>query len=105
MEAIHPGAVLGERYVLHEPTGQGGMATVWQATDRVLDRPVAVKVLHASLAGEPAFLERFKAEALASARLNHPNVVNVFDTGSQDRTAYIVMELFGAETLKDLVAR
>jgi hypothetical protein len=105
MEAIHPGAVLGERYVLHEPTGQGGMATVWQATDRVLDRPVAIKVLHANLAEEPAFLERFKAEALASARLNHPNVVNVFDTGSQDRTAYIVMELFGAETLRDLLAR
>src|SRR5437762_13783834 len=105
MEEIRPGAVLGERYVLREPTGQGGMAIVWQAIDNVLDRPVAVKVLHPNLAEQPAFLERFKAEALASARLNHPNIVNVFDTGAQDGTAYIVMELFEGETLRDTLAR
>ena len=105
MEEIRPGAVLGERYVLREPTGQGGMAIVWQAIDNVLDRPVAVKVLHPNLAEEPASLERFKAEALASARLNHPNIVNVFDTGTQDGTAYIVMELFEGETLRDTLAR
>jgi eukaryotic-like serine/threonine-protein kinase len=105
MEEIHPGSVLGERYVLQEPTGQGGMATVWQATDRVLDRSVAVKVLHANLAEEPAFLERFRAEALASARLNHANVVNVFDTGGHGQTAYIVMELFDGETLREVISR
>jgi len=105
MDDIGPGTVLGQRYVLREPTGHGGMATVWQATDQVLDRPVAVKVLHPNLAEQPEFLERFRAEALAAARLNHPNVVNVFDTGTHDGVAYIVMELFDGATLRDLLAQ
>jgi hypothetical protein len=105
MDDIGPGSVLGDRYVLQEPTGRGGMATVWQAADRVLDRPVAVKVLHPNLAAQPEFLERFKAEAMAAARVNHANVVNVFDTGIQDGTAYIVMELFEGTTLRDLLSQ
>jgi serine/threonine-protein kinase len=81
------------------------MATVWRAHDRVLDRHVAVKILHAELAEDPAFLERFNAEATASARLTHPNVVHVFDAGADGATAYIVMELFDGETLRDRLKR
>jgi eukaryotic-like serine/threonine-protein kinase len=105
MEDLGPGSVLGERYVLQGLAGEGGMAAVWQATDQVLDRPVAVKILHARLAEEPSFLERFRAEALTSARLTHPNIVNVFDTGNEDHTAFIVMELFDGETLRDRLNR
>src|SRR5207248_1775460 len=94
-----------ESIVEQDPAGEGGMATVWQATDQVLDRPVAVKILRPHLAEEPSLLDRFRAEALASARLNHPNIVNVFDAGSEDHTAYIVMELFQGETLRDRLRR
>jgi hypothetical protein len=81
------------------------MAAVWEAADKVLDRLVAVKILHARLAEEPSFLERFRAEALASARLTHPNIVNVFDAGNENHTAYIVMEMFDGETLRDRLGR
>jgi serine/threonine-protein kinase len=104
VEDLVAGTVLGDRYELHEVVGAGGMASVWRAHDRILDRPVAVKVLHARLAEDPAFLERFKAEAMASARLTHPNIVNVFDTGADGATVYIVMEMFEGETLRDLLA-
>jgi hypothetical protein len=105
MEDLGPGSVLGERYVLIGLAGEGGMAAVWEAADKVLDRLVAVKVLHARLAEEPSFLERFQAEALASARLTHPNIVNVFDAGNENHTAYIVMELFDGETLRGRLNR
>jgi serine/threonine-protein kinase len=105
MIELMPGTVLADRYVLQEPAGEGGMATVWQATDRVLDRPVAVKILRPNLAEEPALLERFRAEALAAARLNHPNIVNVFDTGSEHHAAFIVMEMFEGETLRERLRR
>ena len=101
MEELAAGTLLGDRYELQEVVGSGGMAAVWRAHDRVLDRPVAVKVLHANLAGDPSFLERFKAEAMASARLTHPNIVSVFDTGADGSVAYIIMELVGGETLRD----
>ena len=104
MEDLVAGTVLGDRYELHEVVGSGGMASVWRAHDRVLDRPVAVKVLHARLAEDPSFLERFRAEATASARLTHPNIVNVFDTGSDGPTVFIVMELCEGKTLRDLLA-
>jgi eukaryotic-like serine/threonine-protein kinase len=105
MQELEEGTVLGGRYELHDVAGEGGMAAVWRATDRVLDRQVAVKILHARLAEEPSFLERFRAEATSSARLTHPNIVNVFDTGEAGTTAYIVMELFEGETLRDRLAR
>ena len=105
MKELESGTVLAERYVLHEPAGEGGMATVWHATDQVLDRPVAVKILRPNLAENPGILERFRAEALAAARLNHPNIVNVFDAGTDDHTAFIVMELFEGETLRDRLTR
>jgi eukaryotic-like serine/threonine-protein kinase len=105
MEELVAGTVLAERYVLHEPAGEGGMATVWHATDQVLDRPVALKILRPNLAEDPGLLERFRAEALAAARLNHPNIVNVFDAGTEDHTAFIVMELFEGETLRERLNR
>ena len=105
MEDVAAGTELGDRYELHEVVGSGGMASVWRAVDRVLDRPVAVKVLHARLAEDPSFLERFRAEAMASARLTHPNIVSVFDTGADGSIAYIVMELCEGETLRDRLAR
>jgi serine/threonine-protein kinase len=97
--------MLAGRYAVEEEIATGGMASVWRATDQVLGRHVAVKVLHRQLADDPAFVERFNREALAAARLTHPNIVNVFDTGSQDGTSYIVMELFEGETLRDVLAR
>ncbi len=105
MEDLAAGTALGGRYELDEVVGSGGMATVWRAHDRVLDRPVAVKILHPQLAEDPAFLERFNDEATASARLTHPNIVHVFDAGSDGGTAFIVMELFEGETLRDRVQR
>src|SRR5947208_10654519 len=88
-----PETILAGRYVLEEELGRGGMASVWRATDEVLDRPVAVKILHEHLAEDPTFRERFNTEALAAARLTHPSIVNVFDTGAENGLSYIVMEL------------
>src|ERR671930_1539303 len=105
MIELTSGTVLADRYLLLEPAGEGGMATVWQATDQVLDRPVALKILRPNLAEDPGLLERFRAEALAAARLNHPNIVNVFDAGTEDHAAFIVMELFEGETLRERLNR
>lgn len=98
------------RYVLESEISKGGMATVWRARDSVLARPVAVKVLHPHLSEDQAFLERFRREALAAARLGHPNIVSIYDTGTQPRDGdapdvqYIVMELCGGGTVADLLA-
>jgi len=80
------------------------MAEVWEATDDILGRPVAVKVLLPHLAVDQSFLERFRREAIAAARLAHPNVVATFDTGVDDGVAYIVMELVHGRTLHQLLA-
>ncbi|MDQ4108374.1 MAG: protein kinase, partial [Actinomycetota bacterium] len=97
--------VLAERYAVGELLGRGGMAEVYLATDRLLDRPVAVKVLGGWLAHDGTFVERFRREALASARISHPNLVAVFDTGSEDGVHYIVMEHVRGETLADALRR
>jgi eukaryotic-like serine/threonine-protein kinase len=95
--------ILAGRYVLVEELGRGGMAAVWRANDEVLDRPVAVKILHEHLAEDPAFRERFSTEALAAARLTHPSIVNVFDTGAENGQSFIVMELVEGTTLAELI--
>ncbi|MDQ1445448.1 MAG: eukaryotic-like serine/threonine-protein kinase [Acidimicrobiaceae bacterium] len=92
--------VLAGRYRLVEPIARGGMAEVWEAHDEVLARPVAVKVLHAHLARDPGFAERFRREAVAAARLAHPNIVATYDAGTDGDTAYIVMELVKGRTLR-----
>ena len=97
--------MLADRYAVGELLGRGGMAEVYLATDRVLDRPVAVKVLGGWLAHDGTFVERFRREALASARISHPNLVAVFDTGSEDGVHYIVMEHVRGETLADVLRR
>ena len=99
------GTVLADRYAVGELLGRGGMAEVYLATDRVLDRPVAVKILGSWLAGDGTFVERFRREALAAARISHPNLVAVFDAGSEDDVHFIVMELVPGETLRDVLKR
>ncbi|MDQ4028179.1 MAG: protein kinase, partial [Actinomycetota bacterium] len=88
---------LAERYVLETEIARGGMASVWRARDQVLARPVAVKVLHRHLSEDDGFVERFRREALAAARLAHPNIVATYDTGAEVgedgvERRYIVME-------------
>ena len=98
--------VVAARYELEAIIASGGMATVWRAHDRVLARRVALKLLHHHLASDEGFLERFRHEALAAARLTHPNVVAIYDTGSEpgrEPIHYIVMEHCGGGTLADLL--
>jgi beta-lactam-binding protein with PASTA domain/predicted Ser/Thr protein kinase len=95
--------VLGDRYEVEGVLGQGGMAKVFKGHDKVLGRPVAVKVLSPQYAGDDQFVSRFRREAQAAAGLNHPNIVSVFDTGSQQDVHYIVMEYVRGKTLRDTV--
>ncbi len=94
------GRVLGGRYRLVRPIATGGMAQVWEAVDEVLVRPVAVKVLHGHLTNDAAFVERFRHEAIAAARLSHPSIVSIYDTVSDDGSEAIVMELVHGTTLR-----
>lgn len=94
-----------KRYELVESLGTGGMATVWRARDTVLDRWVAVKRLLPHANNDPAVSERFRREALASARLSHPGIVSVYDTGEDEDGPFIVLELVEGETLADLLER
>src|SRR5438270_2853796 len=95
--------ILAGRYRLVRLIDRGGMAEVWEGRDEILDRPVAIKVLHPSLAGDGQFHERFRLEAVAAARLAHPNIVATFDTGLDDGVAYIVMELVAGRTLRQML--
>src|SRR5947209_12665604 len=95
--------ILAGRYRLVRLIDRGGMAEVWEGRDEILDRPVAIKVLHPGLAGDDQFQERFRLEAVAAARLSHPNVVATFDTGLDAGVAYIVMELVAGRTLREVL--
>jgi eukaryotic-like serine/threonine-protein kinase len=86
------GGTLSGRYETAEKLGTGGMSNVWKATDRILERTVAVKVLAEHLSDDERFVARFRREALAVAKLIHPNIVQVYDTGVDDGRHYIVME-------------
>jgi serine/threonine-protein kinase len=94
------GDLVGSRYRLDELVGTGGMAQVWSATDNVLNRRVAVKVLHPHLRNDPSFVERFRQEARSGAQLHHPSIVAVYDTVSNATVEAIVMELVEGETLR-----
>jgi len=96
--------LLGGRYLVESELGRGGMATVFKGTDTVLGRPVAVKVLSPQYAGDANFVARFRREAQSAARLNHPNLVSVYDTGTDDGVHFIVMEYVDAKTLADYLA-
>ena len=97
--------LLDSRYRIERPLGQGGMATVYLAQDDELDRPVALKILADHLASDSTFRDRFEREARLAARLDHPNVVRVFDVGESDGRPFIVMEYVEGDTLADEVGR
>lgn len=97
------GRVLAGRYELQRHVASGGMASVWEAVDRVLGRQVAVKVLHPHLAADPSFLERFRAEGRSAARLSHAAVVAIYDTVSEPGCEAIVMELVEGQTLRSFL--
>src|SRR5437879_1832328 len=92
------------RYRVAARIGSGGMGEVFRARDQVLGRTVAVKVLPQELAARPGFVERFRAEAQAAARLSHPNAVQVHDWGSSDGSYFMVMEYVRARTLREVLA-
>jgi beta-lactam-binding protein with PASTA domain len=99
------GTVLGGRYRLVELLGQGGMATIYRARDNQLERDVAVKVLRPEYGTDPDFIQRFRHEAQSAASLNHPNVVAVYDYGTDPVGPFIVMELVEGEDLASIVRR
>ena len=99
------GRILDGRYQLGSLLGVGGMASVYLATDRVLERQVAVKVLSPPYAQDPVFVERFGREARAAAQLSHPNIVAVFDSGTDADQPYLVMEYVPGESLAQLLHR
>jgi len=93
------------RYRIEQPLGHGGMAVVYRAYDEALGRVVAVKLLAENLAGEESFRRRFLREARLAARLAHPNIVYVYDTGEDEGRPFIVMECVEGESLAELLAR
>jgi serine/threonine-protein kinase len=106
------GTLLSKRYRLDAKVGTGGMSTVYRAFDTVLERQVAIKLMHREIAGDSDQLERFRREARAVAQLNHPHVVGVIDAGEEGdegegglTTPYIVFEYVEGETLKDRIRR
>src|SRR4051794_8213255 len=102
---LAPDFTLGDRYRLEQRIAIGGMGEVWQATDALLGRRVAVKVLKPEYAADPHFVERFRNEARHTAALSHPGIANVFDYGEVGDMAYLVMELVDGEPLSTLLAR
>ena len=105
MSDVTTRAFAGGRYVVERELARGGMATVFLARDRELDRPVAVKVLDARLVDDPDVAGRFRREALTAARLAHPNVVQVYDAGEERGEPFIVMEVVEGEPLDAVLAR
>jgi eukaryotic-like serine/threonine-protein kinase len=99
------GTRLSGRYRLDAQVGAGGMSTVYRAFDTVLERQVAIKLMHREIASDSDQLERFRREARAVAQLNHPHVVGVIDAGEDDGAPYIVFEYVEGETLKDRIRR
>jgi eukaryotic-like serine/threonine-protein kinase len=99
------GELIAERYELRELVGTGGMSSVYKAHDRLLERTVALKVLHERFMSDDEHVERFKHEARAVAQLSHPNIVTVIDRGERDGRQFIVFEYVDGENLKALVVR
>ena len=95
--------VLDGRYALEMLVGSGGMADVYRAKDQLLERTIAVKVLHQQYENDKEFIERFQREAKAAARITHPNIVNVYDVGVAEGRHYIVMEYVPGRTLKERI--
>lgn len=94
-----------DRYRVEAPIGEGAHATTWRGWDERLERPVAIKLLHRRLAGDPIFVQRFQAEAKVAASVRQSNVVDVYDFGQEEGTLYIVMQFVDGEDLKALIQR
>ncbi|MBO2988685.1 serine/threonine-protein kinase [Leucobacter tardus] len=99
------GVTFGGRYELSSRIAVGGMGEVWKATDSIIGRTVAIKILKDEYMGDPGFLERFRAEARHAALVNHEGIANVFDYGEEQGSAYIVMELVPGEPLSAIIER
>jgi serine/threonine-protein kinase len=99
------GDLIAGRYELLELIGRGGMSSVWKADDRLLDRTVAIKVLHEHYTQDEEYVERFRREARSVAQLSHPNIVTVIDRGEENGSQYIVFEHVEGENLKQLIDR
>ncbi len=97
------GKVLGNRYEILEKVGSGGMANVYKAKDRMLNRFVAIKVLHSEFKEDEEFIRRFNIESQAAASLSHQNIVQIYDVGEEDGVQYIVMEFLSGRTLKEYI--
>jgi serine/threonine protein kinase len=102
---IAEGARLKDRYRLERLLGRGGMASVWLASDQVLERPVAVKVLSDTIASDPEFLARFRREARVAASLSHPNLIGIYDYAEGGERPYLVMEYVAGENLAERMSR
>src|SRR5580704_19585240 len=106
LEDPRVGTLLAGRYVLEDVIGEGGMATVYRAQHKLVDRPCAVKILAPHFAADAVVRERFRREAKSSQKLSHPNIIEIFDQGEADeQTAYMVMEYLRGQALADLVAK
>jgi len=97
------GKMLNNRYEILEKIGNGGMATVYKAKCHILNRFVAVKILRDEFTTDSEFIKKFNSEAQSAAGLSHPNIVSIYDVGSEDNLYYIVMELIQGKTLKEIV--
>ncbi|MEO8424257.1 MAG: Stk1 family PASTA domain-containing Ser/Thr kinase [Actinomycetota bacterium] len=98
------GSVLGGRYRVEARIGSGGMGEVYRGVDTVLDRTVAIKILLPQFARDVSFVDRFRREAQAAARLNHPNLVGIYDSGADGETQFIVMEFIQGRTIEDFMS-
>jgi serine/threonine-protein kinase len=100
------GMTIAGRYLVEAAIGEGGMATVYSARHKLVDRACAVKIMNATLAKNEVIRERFRREAKAAQKLAHPNIIEIFDQGElPDGSLYLVMELLEGETLADVVVR
>ena len=102
---MNKGIIVAKRYEIVKLIGQGGMADVYLAYDILLERNVAIKILRNELSNDAISLLRFKHEAVAVSKLNHPNIIEIYDIGEFDSRQYIVMEYVDGQTLKDLIVQ
>ena len=93
------------KYIIEKKLGQGGMGIVYKCVDPETNRPAAVKVLPQQLAADPVFLQRFKREVITLQRLNHPNIVQIFDQGETDGAYYYAMEFVNGVSLESLLEK
>jgi hypothetical protein len=103
--ALPPGTILGQRYEIVALLGEGGMGAVYEALDRELDRPVALKVIRPELAKNKAIIDRFKQELLLAREVTHRNVIRIYDLGEADGIKFITMEFVQGEDLRSMLLR